>query len=496
MSTTEIWLVIAGGLIVTYLTRLSFLLLIPSDRMPAPAQRALRYAPSSVLAAIIVPQVVLGPEGPSAFNPRIVAALVAALVAWRTKSTWLTMALGMLALWAALPYSALHNLPARKESRNLPVTVRRLDLDNASDIDRFIRFPYRLYRHDPHWVPTMRGDMELALDPQRHPYYDHSEAAFFLAESGPDVLGRIAALNPARYNRHNRSRTGFFYYYEAVVDPVVTQELFAAVFDWLRERDLERVLGPKGLLQGEGAGLLIDGFDRRPAMGIPYNPDYYPRRLEELGFAKVTDYLSGHLDRTYQLPERLHRIAERVKTRRGYSVRGFEDKESLRAWIPRFQEVYNRAFRTAFGERVGFAPMTERETQVLADRLLSISHPNLIKLVMKDDEWVGFLIAYPNIGPAIRRAKGRLWPLGWLHILLELRRTRWLDINGIGILPEHQGMGANAILYTELERTLQNAQYEHADVVQIREENAKSMGDMRALGVTWYKRHRLYERSL
>lgn len=374
--------------------------------------------------------------------------------------------------------------------------VRRLDLDNPSDIDRFIAFPYTLYRDDPHWVPMMRTDMELALDPQRHPYYDHSQAAFFVVESGSDVLGRIAALNPARYNRHNSSNTGFFYFYETTVDPAVSQKLFNAAFNWLRGRDLERVLGPKGLLQSDGAGLLVDGFARRPAMGIPYNPEYYRQRLEELGFSKVTDYLSGHLDRTYQLPERLHRIAKRVKTRRGYYIRRFEDKDDLLSWIPRLQEVYNRAFRGAFGEGIGFAPMTEDEMRIMADRLLSIARPELIKLVMKDDELVGFLITYPNIGPGIRRARGRLWPLGWLHILLELRRTRWLDINGIGILPEHQGMGANAILYTELERTLQNTEYEHADVVQIREENAKSMGDMQALGVTWYKRHRLYERRL
>lgn len=376
------------------------------------------------------------------------------------------------------------------------MNVSRVDLNQPEEVERFIELPFQLYKDDPHWVPQMRAEMQQALDPQDHPYYEHSSAAFFTLEDGNGVCGRVAGLNPVRYNEFNSSRRGFFYYFECSDDSAAAEALFKAAFNWMRDKGLHEVLGPKGMLQADTAGLLIEGHDHRPAMGVPYNPPYYPRLMEENGFRKSTDYLSGHLTRGYRLPERLHRIADRVKKRRGYYIQRFHDKDELRAWIPRVQEVYNRAFRAAFDERVGFCPLTEPEMEIVAERLLSIARPDLIKLVMHEDELVGFLLAYPNIGPGLRRAGGRIWPLGWLHILWEMRRTTWLDVNGIGIVPEHQGIGANAVLYTELEKTVQNYDFKHADVVQIREENAKSMGDMQALGISWYKRHRLYRREL
>ena len=376
------------------------------------------------------------------------------------------------------------------------MNVSRVDLDRAEQVERFIEMPFHLYRNDPHWVPRMRTEMQTALDPQEHPYYEHSSAAFFLLQDENGPIGRIAALNPIRYNEFNGSTRGFFYYFECVDDSRAAGALFDAAFDWMRANELHEVLGPKGMLQADAAGVLVEGHDQRPALGVPYNPTYYSRLLEENGFRKSTDYLSGHLTRDYRLPERLHRIADRVKERRGYYIQRFKDKDELRAWIPKVQDVYNRAFQAAFDERVGFCPITESEMEIVAERLLSVARPDLIKLVMREDELVGFLLAYPNIGPGLRRAAGRIWPLGWLHIMWEMRRTTWLDVNGIGIVPEHQGIGANAVLYTELEKTVQDYDFEHADVVQIREENAKSMGDMQALGVSWYKRHRLYRREL
>ena len=136
--------------------------------------------------------------------------------------------------------------------------------------------------------------------------------------------------------------------------------------------------------------------------------------------------------------------------------------------------------------------MTEAEMNVAADRLLSISDPRLIKLVMKDEDIVGFVFAFPDISAAIQKTKGRLWPLGWIHLLREFKRTNWINLNGLGLVAEHRGVGANAVLYTELAKSVYDFDFEHADVVQIEELNTKSLGEMAALGVEWYKRHRIY----
>jgi hypothetical protein len=366
--------------------------------------------------------------------------------------------------------------------------IRKIDTTSPQDLRQFVNLPFELYKHDPNWVPPLVDEMKFVLNRDKHPFYQHSEADFFVAESQGQALARVAVLDNRRYNQYHQSSAAFFYYFECVQDPQVARALFDVAVDWAKQRQLNRLLGPKGMLITDGFGILVDGFRHRPALGIPYNPPYYVDLITGCGFEKETDYVSGYLHRDYQLSERIFDVAERVKKRRGFHIKVFKDKAEMRAWGPRIREVYNQAFVNVWG----FCPLTEGETQVIADRLVSIAHPRLIKLVMKGDEVVGFLLAYHDISAALQKARGRLWPLGWLYILLEYRRTKWANLNGIGLLPEHQGVGADTVLFTELEKSLREFQFEHADLAQINEKNAKSKGEMEALGIKWYKRHRVY----
>ncbi len=370
--------------------------------------------------------------------------------------------------------------------------VRKIDTSRARDIRQFINFPFTLYRDCPQWVPPLVPDMRLALNRDKYPFYRHSAADFFVAEQGGQTLGRIAVLDNRRYNQVQRSKTAFFYYFEAVQNLDVTYALFDAAFAWARDRDLDTIIGPRGLLRGDGHGLLVEGFEHRPAMGIPYNSPYYGPHLEKLGFEKEIDFLSAHLSGDYHLPQRFYDIAEKVKQRRRFEVKSFTSKRELRRWVPQVQRINNEAFADGWGHY----PIDEAEVNAVADRFLAAADPRLIKLVTKADEVVGFVIGYPDVSAGIQRANGRLWPFGWFHILLDFRRTKWVNFNGVGLLPEHQGVGANAVLYTELARSVSEFDFEHADLVQIAETNVESMGEVNAVGGEWYKRHRVYRRRL
>lgn len=370
--------------------------------------------------------------------------------------------------------------------------VEEVKPGDRARIRRFANLPFDIYRDEPLWVPPLSSEISGLFDRTRHPFFGKSKALFMLAVEGGDTLGRLAVLDNREYNEHTGSEDAFFCYFETVKDQGVAQALFQRGFEWAKSRGLSHIVGSKGLLHGDGLGILVEGFQHPPALGIPYHRSYYGAFLEELGFSKQDDFLSGHLTDEYQLPDRLHRIAERVMERREYHVKRFHSRAELRQSVPLIRRVYN----TAFADAPGFYPMGEREIQMVAERLLAVADPDLIKLVFQGDELVGFLLAYPNIGPGIRRARGHMWPLGWLHMLWERSTTRVLDINGVGVLPKHQGAGANAVMYVEMEKSLRGSRYRHADMVQIREDNLKSMGDMQALGVKWYKRHRIYEREL
>jgi GNAT superfamily N-acetyltransferase len=343
-------------------------------------------------------------------------------------------------------------------------------------------------------VPPLLPDMRLALNRAKYPFYRQSDADFYLVESEGQTVGRIAALENRPYNRFHGTKAAFFYYMESVQDVQVSRALFDAAFAWARERGLDTMYGPKGLLRGDAHGALVEGFEHRPAVGVPYNHDYYDRLIRDAGFEKELDYYSGHLTADHQLPQRVYDIAERVKKRRGIEICSFRSKDELRAMAPLVHHIYQSAFVQVWG----YYPVTEQEIRALIERILAIADPRLIKLVKKGEESIGFVIAYPDVSAAFQRIRGRLWPFGWIWVLLETKRTKWVNFNGVGILPKYQGAGANAVLYAELAKTVQSDRFhfEHGDFVQVAENNIHSLGDANAIGIQWYKTHRMYRKVL
>jgi hypothetical protein len=371
--------------------------------------------------------------------------------------------------------------------------IQRVDPANRRGVNRFVGFPFRLYSDHPQWVPPFVHEARAELDPRRHPFHQHSEAAFFLALSEGSVIGRLTVLDNQRYNQLHGERTAWFYHFDAVDDCSVSRALFDAGFDWARSRGLQRIWGPKGLAHTDGQGILIEGFEHRPALGIPYNYPYYATLIEDAGLESNLDFLSWYMDQEIGLPTRFLEVAEKVKVRRGYRSLVHHRKEPLRAFLPQVRSIYNDAFKGV----QGFVPITEAEILSIADRILSIADPELISLLLKGEDLIGFVLAYPDISAALQRCRGRLWPLGWFYLLRELRRTRWININGMGILEEYQGLGGNALLYAELARILvDHPQYRFADLVQIQETNLSIAQEMEALGVRAWKRHRVFQRSL
>jgi hypothetical protein len=354
-----------------------------------------------------------------------------------------------------------------------------------------VELPFQLYRDCPPWVPPLVDDVKLQLDRRRYPFYQHSDAAFFTAARDGQVVGRIAVLDNRHYNAHWNSQTAFFYFFDAENQPETASALFAASEEWAKARGLTKMVGAKGFLQGDGIGILVEGFEHHPAVGIPYNYEYYGTLIEGAGYSRQRDFVSAYLPGNVQLPERVHEVAERMKARRGFSIKTFDNKAELRSWVPRIVQTYNDTFI----QNWEFNPVTDAEAQVIGDRLLQIADPKLIKLVMKGDEIAGFLIGFPDISEGICRAGGRLWPVGWFWLLREFRRTRWLNLNGAGILAPYRGLGVNAILYSEMEKTIRSGQFLHADIVQI-EESVLTLDDALRMGARVYKRHRIYEKML
>ncbi len=373
------------------------------------------------------------------------------------------------------------------------MNILQIDLTDRRQMREFLTLPFRIYRDTPQWVPPLQTDERLRLDPKQYPFYRHSNAAFFLARHNARSVGRLAVLDPFLYNEHNHEQTAFFYLFECENDRDAASELFTAGFDWARSRGLNKMLGPKGFTALDGLGLLVKGFERRPALGLPYNLSYYPELIEAQGFEKTNEIVSGYLGANIQFPERIHELAARIRERRGLHIARFQTRRELRAALSHLRTLYNGALEGTSGG----TPITDAEIKALADQMLWFADPHLIKIVMKDERPVGFLLAYPDISAALQKTKGRLFPFGWITILRELRTTDWININGAGMIEEYRGLGGTAILYSEMFKSVvENPRYRHAEVVQIGLENEKMQREMENFGVDFYKMHRIYVREL
>src|SRR4030067_1151684 len=190
--------------------------------------------------------------------------------------------------------------------------MRVVEVDTASrrQVEAFLDLPFRLYRDVPQWVPPLRHEARLTLNRRRHPYFRHSHAAFVLAEERAGrAIGRLAVLDNRNYNVFNKARTAFFFLFECEDNREAAQALFEAGFAWARRRGLNKMLGPKGMTPFDGLGMLVRGFEHRPAFGIPYNLRYYPALVEAAGFHTSGEIVSGYLGASYRLAERVPQAA-------------------------------------------------------------------------------------------------------------------------------------------------------------------------------------------
>lgn len=364
--------------------------------------------------------------------------------------------------------------------------------DRGSKI-KFLECPQRIYSAYPNYTPPLEFNPLDVFNPAVNPLYEHGEAAFFLAEDDAgQAVGRIAAFRNDAYNQHNGLSAAQFTLFETIHDQTHAFALLDAAVNWATTQGLNLLIGPKGFTPLDGIGLLIRGFEFSPALGLPYNPPYYQDLLEKFGFSTRSDILSGFLPMNINLLEKVHRAAALAREKRGFEVVTFRNRAEVKRFVPRLMDLYNQALEGAPDN----APLSAKEVRMMSDQLVWFADPRLIKVIMKDGQPAGFLLAYPDVTETVRKIGGRLLPFGWIHVLVAGRTTTHLNINGAGVLEKYRGSGGTAVLYVELEKTLRTNRFKTAEVVQIGSDNERMLLELRGLGIDFCKTHRLYQKAL
>jgi hypothetical protein len=373
------------------------------------------------------------------------------------------------------------------------VTVEVVESSHGRAGRQFVDFPHQLYRGSSFWVPQFRRDIRAILD-RKHPSFERCEALFLVARRGSRPVGTIGAIVNAAYNEFHSSRIGHFHFFDCIDDREVSHALFARAFDWLRSRGMTKVIGPYGF-GFMGMGALVDGFEHRAVMTMmAWNGPWYGPALEAEGFVKHRDQLSLFLDAAaFKLPDRVRRIAEIALKRGSFEVPEFRTRRQLVERAKAIGRVYNESFSSHGDE---FYPLSEKEIKQITSDLVTVADPSLIKLLVSKGEIAGFLFGFPDLSAAIQRSRGRITPWGIIDLLLEYRRTRWLVVNGAGILPRYQRLGGNALLYYMLEKIASARRFLYVDAVQIAETTELMLADVKTLGAKVYKVHRIYKRDL
>jgi len=370
-------------------------------------------------------------------------------------------------------------------------TVRVAPVSSKRDFDAFLKFPWRIYRGDPNWVPPLLVEQKGVLNTKKNPFYLHSEIQHFLARRDGRLVGRISAIVDQNYNDFQKAKTGFFGFYESIDDQEVTRALFGAAEAWVRGRGMNRIMGPTNPGTNHVLALLVDGFDRPPVLQMPYNPRYYVDLFAGCGLVKARDLYAYYMEDIVPISDKIRRVSELIRKRRKVTVRPLNLRnraEELKA----VKLVYNDAWERNWG----FVPWTDRELDHLWDDLKTAADPAIVFFAYVDGELAGWSLSLPDLNQALRRINGRLFPFGLLKLLWYSRKIDMIRVLALGVRKKFQNMGLDAVLLYETYTRGTKQGFHRGEFSWILENNLPMRNTLENWGARIYKTYRLFDKAL
>ncbi len=375
-------------------------------------------------------------------------------------------------------------------------SIEVTQVNSPKERDAFIKFPWRIYANDPVWVPPLLIERKEFLS-RKHPFYEHGDAAIFLARSAGEIVGRIMASDDPNYNAHHGTNVGCFGLFESIDDPQVAAVLFEAAANWLRGKGRDEIMGPIDYSTNYVCGLLIDGFQHPPMLLTSHNPPYYGSLIEGWGFEKIMDLYAWWFADPAEAAVRLRRLANALRKR--LEVVSFRpvNLRDIVADGRRIRDIYNEAWRNNWG----YVPFTEKEFDYMTKELKPLVVPELAIIAEVAGKPVGFILAIPDINVALRHVKnGRLTtfglPIGLAKILYYKGKTKTARLIALGVVPKFRRHGIAEMLVL---RVIEEGMHKRGFTPELSltlETNFMINRFLEAIGAARYKTYRIYRRSL
>ena len=383
----------------------------------------------------------------------------------------------------------------------MDTTIEIKVVENLNDLKKFVQFYYDLYRDCEQAVPFLFSDEMNTLRKDRNPSFECCEACYFMAWRNGQIVGRIAAIINHRANEKWNCKVVRFDWFDFIDDEEVSAALLQTAEEWGRKRGMTEIAGPLGFTDMDREGLLIEGFDKLSTMATIYNFPYYPSHLEHWDYEREIDWV----ERKIFVPvngheadqERYFNVARRMGERLKLRVRKFKTVKELKTdgYVYKIFDVVNRAYAPLFG----FSELTRKQVDKYADEYLKLLDLRLLTVVENEEgEPIGMGVCMPSLARALQKAKGKLFPFGWWHLLkaLKFKKSKVVELLLIAVLPEYQNKGVNALMFADIIPIAKELGFEYAESNPQLETNQPTQDQWKALDNEVHKRRRCFQKSL
>lgn len=369
-------------------------------------------------------------------------------------------------------------------------------VSSKKELKTFIRFNYELYKGNPYSVPDLYDDMLNTFSSKKNAAFEFCEAEYFLAYKDNKVMGRVAAIINNRANQTWDKKEVRFGWIDFIDDEEVSSALLKAVEDWGKQKGMDTITGPLGFTDMDAEGMLIEGFDQLGTMATIYNYPYYPQHMEKLGFEKDADWVEFKLMVPDKLPEKFVRISEIILQKYKLKIKKLTRKEiKEKHYGQKIFDLINEAYAPLYG----FSKMTQGQIDQYVNTYLPLLDLRMVSIVETEDgELVAAGISMASLSEALQKAKGRILPFGWFYLLkaLFIKRPKVLDLLLVGVKPEYQSKGVNALLFYDLVPTFKKMGFVYGESNPELEENKKVQAQWSAFESVQHKRRRAFKKAI
>lgn len=377
------------------------------------------------------------------------------------------------------------------------MTVEIKKVSNKAELKKFIRFNYEFYKDNPYSVPDLYDDMLNTFSPQKNAAFEFCEADYFLAMRDGKIVGRVAAIINHRANETWNKKVVRFGWIDFVDNLDVSRALIDTVKQWGRERGMNEIEGPLGFTDMDAEGMLIDGFDQLSTMATIYNYPYYPEHMNLLGLERSADWVEMKVYIPDAIPEKHKRISAIIAQKYKLHIRKITSRKEIKETgiAHDIFRLINKAYTPLFN----YSQMTERQIDQYVNMYVPVLDLRMVSIVENEqNEIVAVGISMASLSEALQKAKGKLLPFGWFHLLkaLKWKRPKMLDLLLVAVRPDYQGKGVNALLFTDLIPVYQELGFEYAETNPELEMNDKVQNQWQYFKTEQHKRRRCFKGSL